>query len=145
MTYKLEQTKILSKMLSKEGLEFRSENGWNTIAEHIEVHRENLNHELKQNVSWDDALFSWYENIYTPLNRVVDSWSIKRSFPGQTGGDLYLAVSDHWFYMKENNKNIMAEDAAFNFFHTNKAPLSSSFSRLFKGSRVKGIDKKKAA
>ena len=130
MSQRTEAAKTLKIMLGKEGMVFRNEEGWNALAEHVEVHNQYLTRELAFNVSWDDALFSWYENIYTPLKRAVSVRSVRSAFPEQTSGELYLAISDHWFYLKEKYPDVDAETAAANFVHTYKEGISRFFSRF---------------
>jgi hypothetical protein len=81
-------------------------------------------------VSWDDALFSWYENVLTPLRRIADTWEIKIAFPNQTFGDLYLAISDHWYYLKESDPDIGADEAAVSFVQHYGEGLGRFFSRF---------------
>lgn len=131
MTQRIESAKILKTMFLEEGMTFKNDDGWNTLAEHVEVHNQYLNQKLKYNVSWDDALFSWYENIYTPLWRSVITRKMRSTFPTQTLGELYLALSDHWFYLKEKHENIASENAAYNFAYISKDRSSNFFTRLF--------------
>jgi len=148
MTQKIEKTNIVKKMFTQEGMVFSKEEGWKTLVEHINVHNQNLSNELGFNVSWDDALFSWYENIFTPLHRAAASRSVKKAFPELASGDLYLAVSDHWFYLKEKNEEIFPEQAVADFAYINKNGLFKTISELFKGSlavKEVGIYKKRAA
>jgi hypothetical protein len=148
MTQRIEEIRLLKLMFSAEGINFSSEEGWNTFAEHVAVHNENLNNELQYNVSWDDALFSWYENIYTPINRAMNDWSVKRTFSNMASGDLYLAISDHWFYLKESSPNITADQAAYNLAYINRKDRPGLFSRIFRTSPLnnsKNPNRKKAA
>ncbi|MBI9105627.1 MAG: hypothetical protein JEZ04_02720 [Spirochaetales bacterium] len=131
MTQNIKETSIMKSIFTQEGIEFSNEEGWKTLTEHVEVHNQFLNQELRRDISWDDALFSWYENIYTPLRRAISSWSVKRTNPQMTVGDLYLAVSNHWFYLKEEDQGIFAEQAAADYVRINKKNRPGIFSRLF--------------
>ncbi len=149
MTQKIEEIRVLKLMFSKEeGINFSSEEGWNTFAEHVAVHNENLRNELRYNVSWDDALFSWYENVYTPIKRAMSMWSVQRTFQGMSSGDLYLAISDHWYHLKESSQNITAEEAGYNLAYINRKDHPSLLSRLFRtapSNSTAGPNRKKAA
>ncbi len=132
MTHKINKAQVMEVMLTKEGIDFRTSEGWNTLAEHVDVHNQLLNKKLGWNVSWDDALFSWYENVYTPLKRVISARGFRRTFSEMTSGELYLAVSDHWYYLKENNKDINAEIAAGNFAYVNRRKPVNLLKNFFK-------------
>ena len=137
MTQKIEATNILKSMFSPEGMTFDNEESWGTLAEHVEYHNQYLSKELKYNVSWDDALFSWYENIYTPIKRAISQRRVRRAFPMQTVGDLYLDVSDHWFYLKEKHANVFADQAALHYTQKNKVKSANILTRIFKGSEAR--------
>ncbi len=136
MSNRTEAAKTMKVMFEKEGMTFANEDGWNALAEHVDVHNRYLNEQLKYNVSWDDALFSWYENIYTPLKRAISSWSVKTAFSEYEIGELYLAVSDHWFYLKERYPEIDADTAAANFVRTYKDGITRFFSRFLYTNRT---------
>jgi hypothetical protein len=148
MTQKINKAQVMEVMLSKEGVNFRNSEGWNTLAEHVDVHNQFLDKKLGWNVSWDDALFSWYENIYTPLKREISSRGFKRAFSGMTSGELYLAVSDHWFYLKEKDEDVNAEIAAGNFAYVNRRKTVDLLKNFFKptgdGNDTKTAGKKAA-
>ena len=131
MTHRIDEQEILKMMFEKEGISFANEKGWNALAEHVAVHNQYLTMTLGFNVSWDDALFSWYENVYTPLKRAIMTRSMRHAFPSKASGDLYLDVSDHWFYLKQKNENISAETAAYDFMKRNgekRNPFAGFFS-----------------
>ncbi len=111
----LDKARSLSTMLANANLDFSRPNGWDQLADHVEKHQYWLGQNLDMRVTWQDAVFSWYENIMIPLKRVVDSWEFRSAFPRQAVGDLYLAVSDHWHYLKQHQPNASAEVAARSF------------------------------
>ena len=127
-TIDAEQT--LSRMFATEQLSFTQPDGWRMLAEHVDVHKYWLSRELSMNVTWDDAVFSWYDTVMVPLKRVVDSWEFKSAFPRQTSGDLYLAVSDHWHYLKERQPDATPEIAARSFVTHFGHGISRWFSRF---------------
>lgn len=117
MTETRTRTKIddLKAMFRKEGIQFSREEGWKELEEHVDVHQYHLGQQLNHTVSWDDAVYSWYEIVLVPLKRVVSSWEFRQAFPRQPLGDLYLAVSDHWHYLKERDPEVTPEEAARSF------------------------------
>jgi hypothetical protein len=119
----------LEQMLAQEGVSFSRDDGWEQVADHVKVHQYFLGRELGFPVSWEDAVLSWYENVYAGLRRGTDSWIVRRAFPGQLTGDLLLAVSDHWHYLKQSDDNVQPEDAARSFVEH----YGSGLARLFSG------------
>ncbi|MFP4484178.1 MAG: hypothetical protein ACLFO1_04925 [Spirochaetaceae bacterium] len=118
----------LKQQFQDEGVDFTRDDGWETLAEHIEVHQYLLSQELGFAVTWEEAMFSWYENVYTPLKRATESWVVRRAFPKQRQGDLILAVSDHWHYLKQQDENTMPEEAARSFVEHYGSGLARFFS-----------------
>lgn len=117
-------------MLDMYGLEFARENGWATILEHIDTHRELLEKQHGIRANWFDAVFSWHEEVFVPLYRSIASRGFRLAFNDQKLGDLYLAVSDHWAYMKEKNPQASAAEAARSFLSHYGHGLSRHFSRF---------------
>ena len=137
MTQRINEIETLRIMFSKDGIYFEDEKGWNALAEHVAVHNLYLNMTLGFNVSWDDALFSWYENVYSPIKRAVMTKRMRNAFPHKTTGELYIAVSDHWLFLKEKNENISAEVASYDFMQRNRE-RKNPFSNLFHSQRHSG-------
>jgi hypothetical protein len=62
---------------------------------HISAHRWYLGEERSSDVSYEEAVASWYDNAYLPLVRMIREQDIMQSFPGRTEADLYLWLVDH--------------------------------------------------
>ena len=126
------RTKVdeLQAMFRQEGIEFSDQKGWKELEEHVEVHKYHLSRQLNMEVSWDDAVYSWYETVLTPLRRAVGSWEFRQAFPRHPLGDLYLAVSDHWHYLKEHDPEVTPEEAARSFATHYATGLARWFSRF---------------
>lgn len=117
-------------MLKSYKLDFASETGWATILEHVETHREILEEEHGITANWCEAVFSWHEEIFVPLYRSISTWAFRHAFSDQKMGDLYLAVSDHWAYLKERDPKTTAPAAARSFLEHYGHGLSRHFSRF---------------
>ncbi len=67
------------------------------LEEHIQVHRHLMTRGLdqKQEVSYDQVVTHWYDEVYFPVVRIIRERGILRDFPGRTETDLYLWVSEH--------------------------------------------------
>jgi hypothetical protein len=56
--------------------------------------------DLKRDISEQEAVMDWYDNVYMPIIKVVRDMEILKEFPGKTEGDLYLWVLDHQHYLE---------------------------------------------
>ena len=65
------------------------------ILGHIEDHRYFMGLDLHHDVSWEDAVVSWYDNVYTPMVESVRKHEILKEFPNRTETDLYVWLLHH--------------------------------------------------
>lgn len=65
------------------------------LLEHISVHRYFLGLEQNREVSWDEAVGSWYDNVYMPLVELIRKYQVLEFFPGRTEADLYAWLIKH--------------------------------------------------
>ncbi len=120
MTQKINQAKLMEFMLTEEGLHFESNEDWNVIAEHVNVHHQFLIEQLGGYVTYSQALYSWYENIYEALKLGIEISNLNLKFNKMSSGELYIAVSDHWYNLKVNNPEINAVEAVKDYAALNK-------------------------
>ncbi len=111
-------------------LDFSGDNGWDTILEHIDTHKALLEKKHNIRADWFDYVFSWHEEVFLPLYRSISSRGYRRAFGDQKIGDLYLAVSDHWAYLKEKNPRASAVEAARSFLEHYGHGVGRYFSRF---------------
>lgn len=71
------------------------------LEEHIRVHRHYLGLEQQREIPWDEALQSWYYNVYQPVVENIREQNFLVEFPDKTETDLYLWVLDHQTYLEE--------------------------------------------
>jgi nucleotide-binding universal stress UspA family protein len=65
------------------------------LREHIEIHRYFMGLDQKRDISMEEAVSHWYEQVYLPVVRVIREQGILRDFPERTETDLYLWISEH--------------------------------------------------
>ena len=128
------QIGTLQAMLRPDGMDLQNDAEWLELADHIDVHKYLINQQISWTVSWDDAIFSWYENVYQPMRRAIETWEVRRAFPNKTVGQLYLAVTTHWHYLKQRNQRISPEEAARDFAAHYGSGFASWFSRFLQPS-----------
>lgn len=75
--------------------------GFDRMLEHIAVHGYFMGLDLKRNITDEEAVIDWYDNVYMPVIQVIRETGILREFPEKTEGDLYLWVLDHQHYLAE--------------------------------------------
>ncbi len=76
-------------------LRVTSPGGSPTLEKHIEVHRYFMGQEQQRDVPLQEAVASWYDQVYLPAVQVIRRQGVLRAFPGRTETDLYLWVSQY--------------------------------------------------
>lgn len=71
---------------------------YHKLLEHIDVHRWYLGEQKGMEVPDEEAVISWYENVYLPLVVLIGEQNILDKFPGRTETDLYL-----WILEQQSN------------------------------------------
>ncbi|HSL31708.1 MAG TPA: hypothetical protein VK900_21075 [Anaerolineales bacterium] len=74
--------------------------GYERMLEHIAVHRYFMGLDWQRDISVEEAVTHWYDNVYMPIVNVIRFTEILKEFPGRTEGDLYLWVLDHQHYLE---------------------------------------------
>ena len=74
---------------------------YETLEEHIHVHRHYLGIEQEREIPWEEAVRHWYQQVYLPVVEIIREQKILKEFPELTETDLYLWVLDHQTYMQE--------------------------------------------
>jgi nucleotide-binding universal stress UspA family protein len=49
----------------------------------------------KRPIPYEEAVIHWYDQVYTPVARIIRQRNILCDFPGRTEADLYLWILDH--------------------------------------------------
>jgi hypothetical protein len=97
-------------------LKFTTTGRYDKIYEHILEHKYYQNQDSEEEISFSDALVSWYNKIYSPIIKIINEQKIINSFPGKSPSDLYIWVVRHWDFLKKKyGDDYSASDAAKNF------------------------------
>lgn len=84
------------------------------LVEHIEVHRYYMGIEYRRDISKEEAVTHWYDEIYLPIVKIVREAGILRDYPGRTEADLYIWISQHRAQLQEQlGVEIDIEQAAY--------------------------------
>ena len=82
-------------------LDFSSPGRYDVIYNHILVHKYYLNEDIEEEIPFNDALVSWYNNVYNPVISVIKEQWLLVNFPGRTESDLYVWIIKHWDFLKK--------------------------------------------
>ena len=97
-------------------LDFSIPGRYDVIYNHIEVHKYFMNQTQQEEVTFDEALFSWYNNIYAPIEKIITEEKLCSLFPERTASDLYIWIVKHWDGLKKKyGLHYSIKDAARDF------------------------------
>ena len=71
------------------------------LLEHISVHRWYLGEGRGAEVPYEEAVASWYDNVYTPMVKLIRDQKLLASFPGRTEADLYLWIIEYEWFLRD--------------------------------------------
>lgn len=103
--------------LKDEGFDCFGDELWEELEDHVKVHKYFLDRNSggEGESSWEEALDSWYRAVFKPLRLASDSEEIHKAFPGEHCGELYIAVSHHWLFMKQYDPATTPAQAAHDY------------------------------
>lgn len=81
-------------------LDFTSPGSYDTIYEHIQVHRFFMCETADSGVDFPEAALSWYNNVYKPVLETASGARLVKKFPKRTAGDLYIWIIREWDELK---------------------------------------------
>jgi hypothetical protein len=73
---------------------------YDEIIRHINGHKYYLNLSKKEEISFEEAMLSWYDTVYKPIVDLIETQQLLRAFPGRTAADLYVWIVRHWDEVK---------------------------------------------
>jgi len=99
-------------------LDFTTTGRYNKIYEHILEHKYLTNLDKHEEITFSDALVSWYNGIYKPVIKAVNENRLRTKFPDKSCGDLYIWLVRYWdFLKKKKGDDYSVSAAARNFSH----------------------------
>jgi hypothetical protein len=115
----------LDRLRPDQDIHFTIPGGYDQLREHISVHRYYLGLERKAPVPLEEAVLSWYDNLYMPVARLAREENFLDKFPNRSEADLYLWIMDHLYFLRQRyGEAVDAEDAAADFAeHFGRQPL----------------------
>lgn len=105
-------------------LDFSSTGRYDVIYNHILTHKYYLNQNKDNEISMEEAIKSWFYNVYFPLVSIIREKFILRSFPNRTLGDLYVWTVRYWDDLKQKfGGDIPMDQAVKDFEKQYRIPL----------------------
>jgi hypothetical protein len=110
------------------------------LVSHIHGHQYYLGIEQNREVQFDEAVLSWYDNLFAPITDEIRHNKLTTRFPNRTEADLYVWIIRHWDLLKEKYGQSIPISSAVKSFNAKfgKSPmqlLAQLIKRIF-------IDKK---
>lgn len=101
------------KYIPMDEIVFSAAGMYTEVINHINVHKYYINQDQSDEISFKEAIKSWYDNVYFPIIEECRKLKLLNSFPGNTEGDLYIWVVRHWNELKEvsGSQNVSIETA----------------------------------
>ena len=96
-------------------LNFSSPGRYDAIYNHILVHKYYLNENIKAEILFNDALVSWFNNVYNPVITIIREQWLLINFAGRTEADLYVWIIKHWDFLKKKYGTYPLAKAAGDF------------------------------
>jgi len=113
---RFEQLIAFSHEIKQDGFQLATEAEYAEVLQNIEDHKYLTNEKIPFEISMDQALFSWYENVYHPMMQGIDQAGLVFAFPEATRAELFLWVTRHWHFLKlEQGREVSAEEAAYSY------------------------------
>jgi hypothetical protein len=74
---------------------------YDEIFMHILGHRYFMGLEQGREVSLAEAAVSWYDNVYTPIAKLIRKYRVLELMPQWTEADLYVEITRRWLQLSE--------------------------------------------
>jgi len=90
----------LRRILPDEAFTVTSPGRYDELAQHIFGHKYYLNEYRAVEIPLEEAILSWYRNVYRPIVDVIRDNHLMSRFQGRTVTDLYLWIVKRWDELK---------------------------------------------
>ncbi len=72
------------------------------LVDQINHHFTELQAKRREEISYQNAVCDWYDNVYSPVIKVIQRRGILRDFPNRTETDLYVWITQHQKELKHS-------------------------------------------
>lgn len=106
------------------GLDFSTPGQYDVIYHHIITHKYFMNQSKPDEIPLEEAVLSWFKDVYCPIVAAIESKHIMRDFHGRTKSDLYVWLVKYWDELKKKfGEDIPIDEAASDFKKDNQISL----------------------
>ena len=112
-----EKTSFLE-ITGEKDLNFTTTGRYDKIYEQILERQYIMNQENGKEIQFQEAVFSWYNEIYRPIIKTIKHHKLDNNFPGKSPADIYLSIVRHWDFLKrKHGEDYSLQAAARNYSH----------------------------
>ena len=97
------QTTRFDRIFPEYDLVFTATGRYDEVLRHIHEHKYYINMNYPEEILFEGALKSWYQDVFMPIIRVVREQKLPGRFPGRTEADLYVWLVKHWDELKKSH------------------------------------------
>ena len=114
-------------------LDFSTQGRYDVILNHILTYKYYINQGKAEEVSMEDAIISWYNNVYLPIASSINKKRILKHFPKRTIADLYVWIVRYWDQLKQKfGDEVQIDEAVETFSKKYKIPVLKRIKNQFK-------------
>jgi len=105
-----------AKIVPNYDLHFTATGRYDEVLQHVYGHKYFINQHYNEEISFEQALYSWFNNVFKPIVDIIEAEHILSRFPGRTSCDLYMWIVKHWDALKkQSGDRLSMTDAARDF------------------------------
>lgn len=112
------------------GLDFSTPGQYDVIYNHILTHKYFINESQEAEIKFENAVTSWYTEVYCPIIDILEKKHIMREFPQRTKSDLYVWLIKYWDDLKKKLGDAIPLDEAVNDFKKDNYYAPRFFTKL---------------
>ncbi|MBB6097044.1 hypothetical protein HNR42_000458 [Deinobacterium chartae] len=101
---------------------FSTPGRFDILLDHIRTRQYYLGMKHGREVSWEEAVGSWYDRLYSRVVEHLRAHGVLDRFPGRTEADLYLWIMDHRYFLTEQYGFDVGSEQAVTDFSAHYAP-----------------------
>lgn len=79
------------------------------LLEHIQKHRYYLGINKDADILFEDAVTSWYDNVFSPMMDIIRESGLEKSFPNTKNAELYLWIMEYIGYLRQTQQPDLAD------------------------------------
>ncbi len=96
----LAQTK-LDRLRPEQQIRVTLPGDYQKLIEHIRTHKYFVETQESRELTWEEAVTHWYDNVYLPVIEAIRENDVLEEFPDHTEADLYLWIIEHAYYLSQ--------------------------------------------